>query len=318
MDPGREDQVLRPDGQPGIYGVVEFKNRAVGVLPVDDEGCIWLVGQHRYPLNSYSWEIPEGGSPQSESPEETARRELKEETGLSAGTLELISTAHLSNSVCDEIAYIYRARGSRTGKACPREPNGCTPSGRRGMKCGPCFREVRSPIPSPWWPCCTRQCGGWKGTQEGVRVERKPASVRVGDGSVEALGAGTAVGSVAEFRGRGVATCKEVGGRVAVDCSSRERGLAAKEPRWGNACQGKRSGRREMGMSLDVAPGDAIARAQVGDQSLGRGNLPGRGSFLVQVADEADSNAVLVNLGVLGIAAVHSMLLIDPRWATSI
>ena len=67
----REDQVLRPDGQPGIYGVVEFKNRAVGVLPVDDEGCIWLVGQHRYPLNSYSWEIPEGGSPQSETPEET-------------------------------------------------------------------------------------------------------------------------------------------------------------------------------------------------------------------------------------------------------
>ena len=82
----REDQVLRPDGQPGIYGVVEFKNRAVGVLPVDDEGCIWLVGQHRYPLNSYSWEIPEGGSPQTEPPEETAQRELKEETGLSAGT----------------------------------------------------------------------------------------------------------------------------------------------------------------------------------------------------------------------------------------
>jgi len=115
----REDQVLRPDGQPGIYGVVEFKNRAVGVLPVDDEGCIWLVGQHRYPLNSYSWEIPEGGSPQSETPEETARRELKEETGLSAGTLELISTAHLSNSVCDEIAYIYRASELSHGQSMP-------------------------------------------------------------------------------------------------------------------------------------------------------------------------------------------------------
>jgi len=115
----REDQVLRPDGQPGIYGVVEFKNRAVGVLPVDDEGCIWLVGQHRYPLNSYSWEIPEGGSPQSETTEETARRELKEETGLSAGRLELISTAHLSNSVCDEIAYIYRATELSHGESMP-------------------------------------------------------------------------------------------------------------------------------------------------------------------------------------------------------
>ena len=115
----REDQVLRPDGHPGIYGVVEFKNRAVGVLPVDDQGCIWLVGQHRYPLNSYSWEIPEGGSPQSETPEETARRELEEETGLSAGTLELISTAHLSNSVCDEIAYIYRATELSHGQSMP-------------------------------------------------------------------------------------------------------------------------------------------------------------------------------------------------------
>ena len=68
----REDQVLRPDGLPGIYGVVEFKNRAVGVLPVDHDGSIWLVGQYRYPLQAYSWEIPEGGSPASESPEATA------------------------------------------------------------------------------------------------------------------------------------------------------------------------------------------------------------------------------------------------------
>ena len=115
----REDQVLRPDGQPGIYGVVEFKNRAVGVLPVDEQGCIWLVGQYRYPLGSYSWEIPEGGSPRSETPEETVRRELKEETGLSAGKLELISTAHLSNSVCDEIAYIYRATELTHGESMP-------------------------------------------------------------------------------------------------------------------------------------------------------------------------------------------------------
>ena len=115
----REDQVLRPDGQPGIYGVVEFKNRAVGVLPVEDDGSVWLVGQYRYPLDLYSWEIPEGGSPASESPEETALRELREETGLAAGRLELISASHLSNSVCDEIAHIFRATELTHGQSMP-------------------------------------------------------------------------------------------------------------------------------------------------------------------------------------------------------
>jgi len=115
----REDQVVRPDGQPGIYGVVEFKNRAVGVLPVEDDGSVWLVGQHRYPLDDYSWEIPEGGSPPSESPEETARRELVEETGLTAGRLELLGTSHLSNSVSDELAYISRATELPPGPSSP-------------------------------------------------------------------------------------------------------------------------------------------------------------------------------------------------------
>lgn len=118
----REDQVLRPDGQPGIYGVVQFKNRAVGVLPVDDEGRVWLVGQYRYPLGIYSWEIPEGGCPESETPEATALRELREETGLVAARLELVATAHLSNSVSDEVAYIYRGTGLSHG---PVEPEGC-------------------------------------------------------------------------------------------------------------------------------------------------------------------------------------------------
>ena len=118
----REDQVLRPDGQRGIYGVVHFKNLAVGVLPVDAQGRLWLVGQHRYPLDDFSWEIPEGGCPESESPEDTAHRELREETGLVAGSLELIATAHLSNSVSDEIAYIYRATGLTEG---PDDPEGC-------------------------------------------------------------------------------------------------------------------------------------------------------------------------------------------------
>src|SRR5262245_17307219 len=78
----REDQVTRPDGQPGIYGVVHFKNLAVGVLAIDAEGFVHLVGQYRYVLNRYSWEIPEGGCPQGEDPLAAARRELAEETGL--------------------------------------------------------------------------------------------------------------------------------------------------------------------------------------------------------------------------------------------
>jgi 8-oxo-dGTP pyrophosphatase MutT (NUDIX family) len=118
----REDRVLRPDGHEGIYGVVHFKNRAVGVLPVDDHGRVWLVGQHRYPLDAYSWEIPEGGCPESETPQDTALRELREETGLVAGRIELVATSHLSNSVSDEIGYVFRATELTEG---PSDPEGC-------------------------------------------------------------------------------------------------------------------------------------------------------------------------------------------------
>jgi 8-oxo-dGTP pyrophosphatase MutT (NUDIX family) len=115
----REDQVIRPDGQPGIYGVVHFKNVAVGVLPVDEQGRVWLVGQYRYTLDLYSWEIPEGAGAPGETPAETAHRELREETGLSAGRLELLSRAHLSNSVSDEIAYLFRATDLKAGQSQP-------------------------------------------------------------------------------------------------------------------------------------------------------------------------------------------------------
>ncbi len=115
----REDRVLRPDGHEGIYGVVHFKNIAVGVLPVDSDGHVWLVGQYRYPLGEYSWEIPEGGGPPGESPEETAHRELREETGLRAGHLERIAEAALSNSVSDERAVIFRATGLTSGASEP-------------------------------------------------------------------------------------------------------------------------------------------------------------------------------------------------------
>jgi 8-oxo-dGTP pyrophosphatase MutT (NUDIX family) len=115
----REDQVTRPDGEPGIYGVVHFKGIAIGVLPIDDEGYTYLVGQYRYVLNQYSWEIPEGGCPAEETPLAAAARELLEETGLRAAHYELIGRAHLSNSVSDEEALYYLATGLTQGEAQP-------------------------------------------------------------------------------------------------------------------------------------------------------------------------------------------------------
>ncbi|MGE0128219.1 MAG: NUDIX domain-containing protein [Blastocatellales bacterium] len=117
----REDDVIRPDGEPGIYGVVHYKNRAIGVLPIDDEGYTWLVGQYRYTLDSYSWEIPEGGGAQDEDPLEAAKRELREETGLEARVWRTLATAHLSNSVSDEAAIIFLATDLIQGEA---EPEG--------------------------------------------------------------------------------------------------------------------------------------------------------------------------------------------------
>jgi 8-oxo-dGTP pyrophosphatase MutT (NUDIX family) len=113
------DDVIRPDGQPGIYGVVHFANLAVGVLVLDDTGRVLLVGQHRYALDRYSWEIPEGGVPAGESALDGARRELREETGVEAEHWIELGRSHLSNSVSDEAAVLYLATGLRHGVATP-------------------------------------------------------------------------------------------------------------------------------------------------------------------------------------------------------
>lgn len=106
-----EYQVLNPAGKPGIYGKVHFKNRAIGVVPVDEHGYTWLVGQWRFPLSEWSWEIPEGGCPSGQEPLEAAQRELREETGLVAQEWNMIQRMHLSNSVSDEEGFIFVATG---------------------------------------------------------------------------------------------------------------------------------------------------------------------------------------------------------------
>jgi 8-oxo-dGTP pyrophosphatase MutT (NUDIX family) len=118
----RHDEVDRPDGSPGIYGVVHYRNAAVGVVAVGDDGRLLLVGQHRYTLDRYSWEIPEGGAPLDEDPVEGARRELSEETGYMAGSIRELFRFTLSNSVTDEIGVIYLATGLEAGVASP-EPS---------------------------------------------------------------------------------------------------------------------------------------------------------------------------------------------------
>ncbi len=116
----RHEHVVRPDGQSGIYGVVSMRNRAVGVVPLHDDGTVTLVGQWRYTMNEYSWEIPEGGCPFDESPLVAARRELREETGLVAAIIEpLGGEIHLSNSISDERGSLFVAMGLTQEEANP-------------------------------------------------------------------------------------------------------------------------------------------------------------------------------------------------------
>lgn len=109
------EEVVTPKGTDGIYGVVHFKNTAIGIVPLDEQGNTWLVKQSRYTLNQYTWEIPEGGCPADENPLAAAQRELEEEVGLQARDWQQLMKMHLSNSVTDDFAIIFIARGLYPG-----------------------------------------------------------------------------------------------------------------------------------------------------------------------------------------------------------
>jgi 8-oxo-dGTP pyrophosphatase MutT (NUDIX family) len=116
-----EFDVINPGGGTGIYGKVHFKNRAVGVMVLDEHNNTYLVGQYRYTIGEYSWEIPEGGGPVGTDPLDSAKRELLEETGLVAKQWNLLLEMHLSNSVSDELAILYLATDLSQYQAEPEE-----------------------------------------------------------------------------------------------------------------------------------------------------------------------------------------------------
>jgi 8-oxo-dGDP phosphatase len=117
----REDAVVRPDGRPGIYGVVHLRTVALGAVPLYDDGTTMLVGQHRYTLDAYSWEIPEGGGDPTAPPQGEMARELREETGLSGARWTDLGGIHTSNSVTDEIGHLYLVEALAEGDP---EPEG--------------------------------------------------------------------------------------------------------------------------------------------------------------------------------------------------
>ncbi len=111
--------VTNSSGYNGVYGTVHFKNYAIGIIPLDEDYNTWIVGQYRFPINEYTWEIPEGGGLVNTNPLDSAKRELLEEAGLIAEKWELIQELQMSNSVTDEIAFIYLARGLKFANAKP-------------------------------------------------------------------------------------------------------------------------------------------------------------------------------------------------------
>jgi 8-oxo-dGTP pyrophosphatase MutT (NUDIX family) len=116
-----EFDVINPSGGNGIYGKVHFKNLAIGVLPLDENWNTWLVGQYRFTIDQYTWEIPEGGGLMGVAPVESAKRELKEETGLEAQIWTELLRLHLSDSITDEYSILYLARELTAGEPAPEE-----------------------------------------------------------------------------------------------------------------------------------------------------------------------------------------------------
>lgn len=112
----REDEVINPGGGNNLYGHVHFKNRAVAIIALDDMDNTWLVGQDRYTLGEYSWELPMGGAPLDEPPLHAAKRELQEETGIRAANWEELMRLHPSNSITDELGFVFIARDLSFGE----------------------------------------------------------------------------------------------------------------------------------------------------------------------------------------------------------
>ncbi len=110
-----EDDVINPGGGRNSYGHIHFKRKAVAIVPIDEDGNTWLVGQDRYTLGEYSWEVPMGASEGNEEPLETAHRELKEETGLGARSMRMLMRLHTSNSITDEEGFIFIAQDLSEG-----------------------------------------------------------------------------------------------------------------------------------------------------------------------------------------------------------